>query len=133
MDSIEILPNLWIGNNNVANNNVFFSDKNIRYVVNISNNIPNYFQNVNYLNIHYINKNAFENVLTFIKLAYKKNVGILIHDKINKLSMMFAVYFMIKHLNLSFHDIIKYLIINKYNYIEFIMNNVFLNKLEYKV
>ena len=124
---------MWISNNNLANNNVFFSNKNIRYVVNITNNIPNYFENVNYLNIYYINKNAFENVLTFIKLAYKKNVGILIHDKTNKLSMMFAVYFMIKYLNLSFIDIIKYLILNKYDNIEFIMNNVFLNKLEYKV
>lgn len=151
MDVIEILPRLWISNtNDIPKNKNFFINNNIRYVINLTYDIPNYFTNVTYFNIPINEENLDSNIVMsieqlfdvvnkFIVQGYNHGIGILIHDttgnepaKAGKLSLMFACAFIISKLKITFNDVIEYLKLHQYNHIDYIIKNNFLINYEKK-
>ena len=90
-DTTEVLPGLFVGNQNVANDRDFFLRHNIRRVVNCTFNIPNYFTDLaDYLQIpvgdssseetNRIMSAALPRILSFIASGYpSRQKGILIH------------------------------------------------------
>jgi len=140
MKAVEILPRLWIGNNSsIAEDIDFFKTKNIRYVVNLTHDIDNYFKNVTYLNIS-LNQTIdetkmkvsmtqlFDVVNQFITNGYFHNVGILIHDISGKLSIMFACAFIMQKLNLPYSEALNYLSYYTNHNFNYIVDNPFLIK-----
>ena len=138
MKAIEILPRLWIGNDlSIAQDLDFFRINNIRYVVNLTHDVDNYFKNVTYFNISLkqtINEHKmfvsmtqlFDVVNQFITKGYYHNVGILIHDISGKLALMFGCAFIMQKLNMSYLETINYLSLHVDDNIEYIINNPFL-------
>ena len=142
MTAVEILPRLWIGNQAIAQDIDFFKINNIRYVVNLTYNIDNFFNNITYLNIPLsqdimpddqsnmalsIDK-LFNIVNQFITYGYYYNIGILIHDNTGKLSLMFACAFFIQKLKMPYYETLKYLFYHTNFNIGYIINNPFLLK-----
>ena len=138
--AVEILPRLWIGKNaSIAEDIHFFRSNNIRYVVNLTHDVDNYFKNVTYLNISLTQNidekklkvsmnQLFDVVNQFITRGYYHNVGILIHDVSGKLALMFGCAFLMQKLNLSYPEALSYIsYYTEYN-IDYIINNPFLFK-----
>jgi hypothetical protein len=134
--SIEILPRLWIGlTSTIAKDRNFFINNNIKYVINMTYDIPNYFRNITYFNVPISNENFNETELTmttdqlfdvvnkFISQGYNYEVGTLIHDKNGKLSALFASGFLMGTLKISHRDIYAYLKIHGFNDVNYILNN----------
>jgi hypothetical protein len=115
---LSILPQLWIGTRETANDINFFKTNNIRAVINISYDIPNYINYVNYLNIKLsyddlrsdiIKKNIYIASNNFIYDSYKSNIGILIHgDKDYYVCLLLIGFFMIEYMDVLPVDIINY-------------------------
>ena len=140
MTAIEILPRLWIGEQIVAQDVNFFKLNNIRYVVNLTHDIDNFFNNITYLNIPLLQNvmpndlpnmplsfnQLFDIVNQFISYGYNYKIGILIHDNTGKLSMMFACAFFIQKLKLPYYEALKYFIYHTDFNIGYIINNPFL-------
>lgn len=127
MSLIEILPHLWIGTNNHASDIDFFKKANIRYVVNLTYDVPNYFKYVNYYVIPFesdkinearlaYNMNClFDMVGEFITKGYDYKIGIFLHDKTGNIAKLFAAAFMINKLKLTYDDVAKYYGIHNQN------------------
>jgi hypothetical protein len=141
--SIEILPRLWIGlNPSVAKDRDFFINNNIKYVINLTYDIPNYFRNITYFNVPISNENfneselimssdqLFDVINKFISQGYNYDVGILIHDKNGKLSALVASGFLMGVLKISHRDIYAYLKIHGFNNPNYISHN--LNLINYE-
>jgi len=138
--AVEILPRLWIGRNaSIAEDIDFFRNNNIRYVINLTHDVDNYFRNVTYLNISLkqnidekklkVSMNQlFDVVNQFITRGYYHNVGILIHDVSGKLSLMFGCAFLMQKLNLTYPEALSYIAYYTEHNIEYIINNPFLIK-----
>ena len=138
--AVEILPRLWIGRNaSIAEDIDFFRNNNIRYVINLTHDVDNYFRNVTYLNISLkqnidekklkVSMNQlFDVVNQFITRGYYHNVGILIHDVSGKLSLMFGCAFLMQKLNLTYPEALSYIAYYTEQNIEYIINNPFLIK-----
>jgi dual specificity phosphatase 9 len=126
-----ILKNLWLGNAIIAKNNNFLVNNNIKYIINVSTNVPNYFSDLTYLNISVNDKfikpqdtiNIFNNTGKFIYNALKNNEGILVHCKKgdNKSASIIAS-FLIKYIKLNLIDAVRYLIAIKPNCLSRITN-----------
>lgn len=115
----QILPNLWIGNALAAKNKNFLIKNDIKYIINISCNIPNYYHgSLVYLNISVNDDDVtiddvsriFEITNKFIHEAYKNNDAVLIHCKMghNKSAAVVAA-FLIKHLQMDADTAIRYI------------------------
>lgn len=139
MSVVDILPRLWITNSiDIPKDKTFFTNNNIRYVINLTYDIPNYFTNVTYLNIPLKNDNFNENniemtidqlfnlVNKFIVQGYHYGVGILIHDNIGQLSLMFGSAFIISKLKINYDDLIKYFMLHNNININYLINNSYL-------
>lgn len=134
--SIEILPRLWLTNDiSVIKNKNFYVSNNIKYVVNLTYDIPNYFKNITYFNVPFSNENfkeseiimsiqqLFDAVNRFITQGYNFGIGILIYDKSGNLSMLFTIAFLIGALKIPLNDAINYLKIHKLNVNNYILSN----------
>ena len=90
-DVSEIIPKLWLGNYKSALSRKFINKHNIKYIINVTKNIPNLFEKdgIKYLNIkindidtRYQNINDMLDLCNkFISDALQKNNGILVHCK----------------------------------------------------
>lgn len=135
---IEILPKLWVSDMTAAKDRNFFVNNNIRYVINLTYDIPNYFSNVTYFNVPIrsdkINESElilsmnqlFDVINKFIVQGYNYGIGILIHDKTGKLALMFASGFIMDKLKITLKDVQEYVMVHNYNQYEYINNNPFL-------
>lgn len=144
--SIQILPRLWIATDmSIAKNKNFFMANNIKYVINLTYDIPNYFRNITYFNIPFSNENfneseiamsmdqLFDVINKFIVQGYNYGIGMLIHDKTGKLSMLFASGFLIGKLKISLNDVSGYLSIHGLKNVDYILNNEHLKNYEKKM
>jgi protein-tyrosine phosphatase len=115
----QILPNLWLGNALAAKNKDFLVKNDIKYIINISCDIPNYYHGtLNYLNVSINDTDVLFNEISkifeitnkFIYQAYKNNDAILVHSKrgYNRSAAIVAA-FMIKHINMDVDSSIKYI------------------------
>jgi len=118
----EIIPNLWIGGIESAKNINFFKQKNIKYVINLTSEIPNYFTNITYLNIPITvnqldisesetkSKSIFDITNKFILHALKENSGILVHCRSghNRAASIIAAFLM-KYLNMDQESVTQYI------------------------
>ena len=115
----QILPNLWLGNALIAKNKEFILKNNIKYVINISEEIPNYFHgSLTYLNISISDSDIssdqvskiFEITNKFIYKAYQNNDAVLVHCKRgHHRSAAVVAAFLIKHLKMTPDAAIKYI------------------------
>ena len=115
----QILPNLWLGNALAAKNRDFLIKNNVKYIINISCEIPNYYHgSLNYLNVSINDTDVsyqdvskiFEITNKFISEAYKNNTAVLVHSKRgHNRSATVVAAFMIKHLNMDVDSSIKYI------------------------
>lgn len=117
-DVTEVLPNLWLGNYKSALNTEFIKKFNIKYIINVTPNIPNICPFVKYLHIPitdnqtcYKNLNTlFDTATDFIYTALKQNTGILVHCmRGHHRSGTIVGAFLIRHLKIDFFDAVKYL------------------------
>ena len=144
--SIQILPRLWIATDiSTVKNKDFFMINNIKYVINLTYDIPNYFRNITYFNVPFSGDNVIESEMPmsmeqlfdvinkFISQGYNYGIGILIHDKTGKLSSLFAMGFLIGKLKISFKDANDYLSIHGLKNINNISNNQYLKNYEKKI
>ena len=115
----QILPNLWLGNALAAKNKDFLIKNDIKYIINVSCNIPNYYHgSLTYLNIS-INDDdirisdvskIFEITNNFIYQAYKNNDAVLVHCKRgHHRSASVVAAFLIKHLQMDADTAIRYI------------------------
>ena len=115
----QILPNLWLWNALIAKNKEFIIKNNIKYIINISSEIPNYFHgSLTYLNISINDSDIsadqvtkiFEITNKFIYKAYHNNDAILVHCKRgHHRSAAIVAAFLIRHLNMVPDVAIKYI------------------------
>ena len=109
-----IIKNLWLGNAIIAKNKDFMNSNNIKFIINISTDIPNYFCDITYLNISVNDKFILpEDTITLFNIfnALKEDKGILVHcKKGNNKSASIIASFLVKYMNLDLIDAVKYLI-----------------------
>jgi hypothetical protein len=89
--AIEVIPNVWLGNKKVAENESFFKKENVTSVLNITKTIPNFFiydSEIEYVRIPVTSNtlpDEFYNYFNFIteyiyKVVVLEEKKILIHD-----------------------------------------------------
>jgi len=140
---MEILPKLWIGNSKLSYDKDFMISNNIRYIINLTYDVPNYFKNITYFNIPIRDTNfkdseltmttnqLFEVINKFIEKGYHHNIGIMIHDNNDaSLASLFAAGFIISRLKISYKELVDYLKVqNNYNSklnLDYLQNNEYL-------
>lgn len=119
----EILPGIWLGNYEASQNLNFIRTNKIKYIINVSDNLPNNFPNLKYLN-HYIKDikickseysfyklcEAFDQTFHFIVNAIKSHSNLLIHCKRgHHRSASFLAVFISRFMNVSLEDSMKYI------------------------
>lgn len=121
----KILNHLYLGNINAARNINFIKNHNIKYIFNISNEIPNYFNtldNIQYINLHVsddlaeqsIHKmytNLYKLVLSLDKYISLNNGNILVHCYAGRQrsAVLIAAYLMYKK-NMTPKEAYRYII-----------------------
>ena len=114
----EIIPNLWVGNYLAAKDIDFMKTQNIKYIINLTENYPNYFSNITYLNIPIVDDELnikesnylFEITNRFIYEALNHDKGILVHCYAgHHRSASVVLAFLLKYLNIPFETAIKYI------------------------
>jgi protein-tyrosine phosphatase len=116
----QIVPNLWLGNYEAASDHNFFKNKNIKLVINITKDIPNFFfdTNVKYLKIpvdddNLCNKNLnklFDYLTFIIHNCLNRNVPVFVHCKRgHHRSACVVIAYLIKYLNYPLNEAIKYI------------------------
>jgi hypothetical protein len=118
-DVSEVLPNLWIGSYKAAISNSFIIKYNIKYIINLTDDIPNYFkEKITYLNQPLFDKDVCYNDLTdkfdvmsqFIYRALHEKTGILVHCKNGQhVSASVIAAFLIKYIKLDYVASIIYI------------------------
>lgn len=120
----EIIPNLYIGNIDSAQNLKFIKDKKIKVIINCSNSIPNYFQydtNIEYFRLA-VDDSLLEddiNLMTkylpdyvnIIDRALSQNKPVLVHCYAGRQrsACLIAAYLIYKY-KYSIEDVYKYII-----------------------
>jgi hypothetical protein len=117
-DVTEVLPNLWLGNYKSALNKDFIIKFNIKFIINITPNIPTPFSFVSYLHIpvrddQTCDKNLndlFDKSTDFIYNALKLNQGVLVHCmRGHHRSGSIVGAFLIRYLKIDFLDAVMYI------------------------
>ena len=90
-DVSEIIPGLWLGNSKSAESRKFIEKYQIKYIINVTKEIPNFFENdgITYLKIPINDSDVcnididhlFNDSYNFILNALKQNLPILVHCK----------------------------------------------------
>ena len=105
----KITNNIFLGNINCASNIDFLLSNNISHILNVTSNIPNYFNQFEYLNIP-INTNNLDNNLdhffnksnSFLSDIINNNKKVLIHCKYGHTrSALFLTIFLIYYYHLT--------------------------------
>jgi hypothetical protein len=117
-----IVPNLWLGNLESANDPTFIKSANIRYIINVSKHEICKFPSVKYCNIPISDKNLceigakemmFKYIDTSLKLINKglrENVGVLVHcRKGHHRSANIILIFMMKCLKVGYIPSMTYI------------------------
>jgi len=118
-NAYQILPNLWLGNALAAKNINFLRENDIKYIINLSCDIPNYhFSEFTYLNVSITDSDVTANQISnifkitneFIYQAFKNKDAVLVHCKRghNKSAVIVAA-FMVKHLKMDVDTTIRYI------------------------
>jgi len=116
-DVTEILPNLWLGNFKSALNIDFINEFNIKYIINITKDVPTPFPLIKYLHIPYndidtCGKNLndiFDKTTELIYSALSNGTGILVHcQRGHHRSASIVAAFLIRYLNINYFDAINY-------------------------
>lgn len=110
-----IIPNLWLGNKNAAQDENFIRSSNIKYVVNVTDGINCPFPFITYYHIpikdkkicHGKSKKAMYNYITaaleFIYQGLKENVGVFVHcRKGHHRSANLVLIFLMKYLKIGY-------------------------------
>lgn len=107
-----IIKNLWLGNYKAALDIKFLTDHNIKYIVNVTDDIPCMFSHIQYVHIPIKDKNIcfdksmikiIDNTLKFIHQGLCKNVGVLVHcKKGHHRSAGIIMAFLMKYLSMSY-------------------------------
>lgn len=109
-----IIPNLWLGNKKAAIDKIFLDNNNIKYVVNVTGDLPCPFNDINYLRIPIRDKSDYvctnnkmaqeiDTALKFILNALQNNTGVLVHcKKGHHRSAGIVMAFLIKYLKMSY-------------------------------
>ena len=119
----EIIANLWLGNKHSAYNIPFFSERNIRRVVNVSSKIPNYFESRSYWVRYFTipcqnkkkNREKFRKLLSesfnFINESLKyKDQAVLVHCEDGRnLSAIVVAYYIMNKFNELPKDVVEYI------------------------
>jgi protein-tyrosine phosphatase len=110
-NAVKILPNLWLGNYYSSQDIYFLKNNNIRNIINVTPNFPNYFQRkINYLNIPIKDNKIYHEififyipyVLQYIEQSLNNNEGILIHcKKGHKRSAVYILLYLCYKYNLT--------------------------------
>jgi protein tyrosine/serine phosphatase len=117
-DVNSVMKNLWLGNRNIANNLPFITDNNIKYIINISSNLVNKFDFIDYTNFYVRDRNACSSdVLTVLETGAKvidqcirNNNCILVHcKKGHHRSASIVAYYLMKYRGMSLIDAIEYI------------------------
>ena len=113
-----IIDNIYLGSCTAASNIKLLSCLNIKYICNISDNIPNFFENkLKYFNISKkdngtdnINKYELEESFKFIKKSKQQNSNILVHCFVGRSrSVSILIYYLMKEYNFSIKESIYFL------------------------
>lgn len=114
----EILENLWIGNYKNSFDRNFIGRFNIKKIVNLTNDVPNIFRTVQYLQIPIKNneictKNLnkmYDKITEFIYDGIKNKCGVLVFCRSGDVrSASIGVAFLIRYLRIDFFDAIRYI------------------------
>lgn len=117
-DVSEIIPNLWLGNHKAATSKKFIDKFNIKYIVNITPNVPNVFSHVEYLHIPVRDKETcnkelnkiFDDAGKFILSGLKAGSGVLVHCMMgHHRSASVVVAFLMKYLETEYLQAITYI------------------------
>lgn len=118
-DVSEIIPGLWLGNITAAKNIDFLRNNNIKNIINITKNYPNYHQNeIDYLQFPYDDDDTmaldmntiFNKSNEYIINTLKSGKSILVHCKRgHHRSASLVAAFLIKYMGFSYCDSIKYI------------------------
>lgn len=123
-DVSEIIPNLWLGNYKSALNKNFLNKYNIKYIINLTKDIPNLYlkEGINYLNIEVddidtchkdLNK-IFDECYDYIYKAIKNKNSILVHcQKGHHRSASIVAAFLMRYLNLDYITTMTYINIKR--------------------
>ena len=113
-----IIDNIYLGSSTAASDIELLRSLNIKYVCNISDNIPNFFENkIKYFNISKkdngkdnINKYELEESFKFIKKSKEKNCNILVHCFVGRSrSVSVLIYYLMKEYDFSIKESIYFL------------------------
>lgn len=120
-DVSEILPGLWLGNYKAAKSNKFIKKHNIKCIINVSNDIPNIFEDIDYLHIPIIDSeicfsdinkliNIYEITTDFIYNSLTNNKNILVHcKKGHHRSACIVAAYLIKYYDVKYLNAIRYI------------------------
>lgn len=113
-----IIDNIYLGSCIAASDIDFLKNKNIKYICNISDNIPNFFNdNIKYFNIkkkdngkENLDKNELDNSYHFILNSQKSKQNILIHCFVGRSrSVSILIYYLMNKYDLSIKESIYFL------------------------
>jgi hypothetical protein len=117
-DVSEIVPNLWLGNYKAAISKTFLTKFNIKYIVNITPNVPNVFPHIEYFHIPVrdddtcnkdLNK-AFDGSTEFILNGLKNGTGVLVHCmRGHHRSASVVVAFLMRYLDVEYLRAVTYI------------------------
>lgn len=120
-DVSEILPNLWLGNYKAALSQKFINKHNIECIINLTTNIPNVFDRIDYLHIPIKDKELFfENSEQLIKIydiatkfihdSLHDNKKILVHCKRgHHRSASIVAAYLIKYCGIAYSNATNYI------------------------
>lgn len=109
----KICDGLWLGNHDCARNYNKITTKNIHCIINVTPNLPNYFDNIQYYNINIIDNDAcnnqilhfLENGANIIHNALENNKNILVHCKRgHHRSASVVAFYLMKYKSKSLYD-----------------------------
>jgi len=110
-----IIPNLWLGNTIAAMDENFIRQNNIKYILNVTENIPCPFLDITYYHVPIKDKlmcdeksrnvmlNYIDDSIDFIHKGLCEGVGVLVHCKRgHHRSSGMVVAFLMKYMNIGF-------------------------------
>lgn len=105
-----IIDNIYLGNAYNAANYETLKDSNIEVIINITNNIPNYYEDEFIYNKYVMKDNNESTITEYLMDSYNfinrnKNKNILIHCYAgSSRSASLVLFYLIKHYNMPFED-----------------------------
>jgi protein-tyrosine phosphatase len=115
-DADMILPNLWLGNYKSALNHSFLKKYKIKYIVNVTTEIPCTLHDISYLHLHVDRKNCqislnhINQAVDYIRNGLNAHEGVLVHcRKGHHRSASIVLAYLIKYHGFCFNHGINYI------------------------